>query len=57
MTIERTELANQEFATIVSQHPMELLAQEMYLAVTKGDEDMIERIKRVMWEKQTWRNQ
>lgn len=57
MTIERTELANQEFDAIVSQHPMLNLAHALFAATSSGDEETVERIKRIMWSKQTWRNQ
>ena len=57
MTIERTELANQEFRAIVSQHPMLNLAQELFAASTNGDEEALARVKQALWSKQTWRNQ
>lgn len=57
MNIERTELANEEFRAIVSQHPMLSLAQAMFAASSSGDEEALARVKQALWSTQTWRDQ
>jgi hypothetical protein len=56
MTIERTELANREYKSIVNaQHPMVGLAQAMVDAIAAGNEAEVARIKAILRARQTWR--
>jgi hypothetical protein len=57
MTIERTELANRAYRSIVNaQHPMEVLGKQMVDAITQGNEEEVARIKDAVHATQTWRN-